>query len=93
MPAGSDMRDIAFQRATAGEGVPCRKAVRAVGVFYIVAALLNGEALVREAELMPYGRPRDACVAVVKPLAFVGRVTGLGWFRNELERIFRGGKP
>ena len=52
----------------------------AVTVFYVVALCLNGEALLRNAELMRYGMFRDVMVVLAQPFASIAR-RGPGWLR------------
>ncbi len=74
-------------RLAAGVGVPRPAMHRALAVFFVAGALLNGENLLRTAERMEHGRPlREVCVAATRPLATVSRATGLGWLRRAIER-------
>ena len=82
-PAG-----IEEQREAAGCGLPRPRVHVIVAVFYVVATLLNGEALLREAELMKYGRVHDLCVALARPVAAITRTLYLGRPRAWLERWF-----
>lgn len=80
------VREIETERAAANCGVPPRQAHRALAVFYVLMLLLNGSALLREAELLPYGRGRDVCVALARPLAAVSGATRLDRPRGWIER-------
>ena len=60
-----------------------RKTAVAILVFYILALCMNGEALLRNAELMPYGRFRDTMVVLVQPFAWIAR-NGPGWLRERV---------
>ncbi len=79
--------DIEVEREARSCGVVHRRAHATVIWFYIVAALFNGEALLREAELMPYGYGRDIAVAAARPLAAVAKLTGVGRLRAWSERL------
>ena len=80
-------REIEVERAEAGSGVEPPRVHRALALFYILLALLNGSSLLRQAELMRYGRGRDACVALARPLAAVSHATGLDRPRMWIERL------
>lgn len=73
--------DIGDTRAAMHRGRSPAEVTRAVAVFYVVAALLNGEHLLRQAELMAYGPARDTCVALARPIAYVSRVSGASQLR------------
>ena len=57
----------------------------AVLVFFLVALCMNGEALLRNAELMRYGVYRDVMIVLVKPFAGIAR-RGPGWLRANVEQ-------
>ena len=80
-PAGIEM-----EREAAGCGLPCRQVHVIVAVFFVAATLLNGESLLREAELMKYGRMHDLCVALARPVAAVTRALHLGRPRAWVEQ-------
>lgn len=80
--------EIEVEREAAGCGHPRARVHATLAIFYVVATLLNGEALLREAELMKYGRTRDVCVALARPVATVTRTLYLGRPRAALERWF-----
>lgn len=80
------IREIETERAAAQCGVPPRQSHQALAIFYGLLLLLNGSALLREAELMPYGRGRDICVALARPLAAVSELTRLDRPRGWIER-------
>ncbi len=82
--------EIEEQRHRAGCGCRPARAARAVFLFYLVAALLNADALERGASRMPYGRGRDVCLRVTAPLARVGHVLRLTALRRAVERRVRG---
>lgn len=77
--------DIGEERSEAHLGVTTKRATLALLTFYIVAGLMNGEHLLDQARLMPYGKERDACVALAKPLAQMGRITRLSEPRHWIE--------
>jgi len=69
-------------------GTPLKKAHWAVAVFFAVALLLNAGGLQRNAELMRYGKLRDFCLSIIKPIA---EAPVISWFsipREKLEDIF-----
>lgn len=78
--------DIGDRRAAANVGIPFRQALVVFGVFYVVAALLNGRAIHEEATRREYGPVRTAWVAATAPLNTVATRTGVDRFR----RIFEG---
>ena len=87
---------IEIEREVAGCGLSSGRVHIIIAVFYAVATLLNGESLLREAELMKYGRMHDLCVALARPVAAVTRTLHLGRPRAWLEqRVHPGevGKP
>ena len=80
-----EMSDIGVGRSQQGCGQSIRRTAVAVLCFYVCAGLLNGEAIRRDLELMPYGNKRDVCLALVQPLAWLSRVSHVGDFRIWLE--------
>ncbi|MCX6997541.1 MAG: hypothetical protein NTV49_10755 [Kiritimatiellaeota bacterium] len=84
-----EMSDIGAERRQQGHGQTIIRTAAAVLCFYVFAGLLNGEALRHDVELMPYGGRRDVCVALVKPMAWLSRVTYLGSFRSWIEKSVR----
>ena len=81
--------DIGDTRASEHKGRGPREVTRALLVFYVVAALLNGEHLLRQAELMRYDQwYRDVCVALARPIAYISRVTRASQLRRNVERIW-----
>ena len=81
-----DMSDIGVERRANNCGQSIRKTMLAVLYFYVLAGLLNGEANLHEAELLRYGTKRDVCVAILKPAAWLSRVTYLSTWRTWLEK-------
>ncbi len=63
-----------------------RSAVEAILVFYVIALLLNGTALERQARLMPYGAFRSVCLRLIRPVAVVS-ACGPDRLRSYVERI------
>ena len=90
MSHGKDSMEVGLRRAEAGEGSAPGRVLRAVLVFYAAATLLNGEALLREAELMRYGRMQELCVTLARPLASVNLATRQPEARAALEQTFYG---
>ncbi len=78
--------DIGEARANDHAGVRPSRVTRALILFYVIAALLNGEHLHEQAKLMPYGAWRDACVAITRPLAYTVRHVRLSQPRLWLEQ-------
>jgi hypothetical protein len=67
-------------------GVPRGTVHRALAVFFVAGALLNGENLLRSAERMEHGRPmRSVWIAAARPVAAVSRSLGLGAPRRWIE--------
>ena len=85
-----EMSDIGLQRSRQGCGRSIRQTAWALLWFYGLAMLLNGEALLRDVQLMRYGQPRDVGVAIFTPVAWASRVTGAGalraWLENNMQR-------
>ena len=89
-----DMSDIGVERRENNCGQSIRKTMLAVVCFYVFAGVLNGEANLHEAELLRYGTKRDVCVALLKPAAWLSRVTYLSTLRNWLEKsVHKTGTP
>lgn len=87
-----EMSDVGVERRERGCGQSIRRAVLTVFCFYIFAGLFNGAGILRDAEALEYGRQRDVCVALARPLARLSEVSGLGWLREHLENALYGGK-
>ena len=85
--------EIDVLREKAGCGRPPKQIHVVLLLFYVVVGLLNGEALLREAELLRYGRGRDFCVALARPLAAASRALGLNRPRAAIERQIYGERP
>lgn len=60
-----------------------KKASMAIVVFYILMLLMNGEALLRNAELLPFGTFRRCMVFICQPFGKIASV-GPGWLRAEV---------
>lgn len=84
-------KKIEIERAKAGCGVELAAVHRAVALFYALITLCNGPAMLREAELMRYGRGRDVAVALARPLAAVSHATGLDRPRRWIENLVHRG--
>ena len=70
--------EIGERRAQAGQGTPLGPALLGFTAFAILALLLNGEALHRNAQLMPFPRPVQVRLPAAlapgsEPLAFTWR--------------------
>ena len=81
-----EMSDIGVDRRERNCGQTIRKTMLAVLCFYIFAALLNGEAIMRDAERMRYGTKRDVFVAILKPADWLSRATRGCALRTWLEK-------
>ncbi|MDD5677380.1 MAG: hypothetical protein PHW60_05220 [Kiritimatiellae bacterium] len=81
-----EMSDIGLERSNRQCGQSISRATLALLCFYVFAGVFNGEALLRGVERMPYGNKRDACVALMKPAAWLSRVTRAGCLRAWLEK-------
>lgn len=81
-----EMSDIGLARSKRQCGQSIYRTALALLCFYVFAGLFNGEALLRGVDLMPYGNKRDACVALIKPAAWLSRVSGAGRMRAWLEK-------
>ncbi len=69
------------------EASPMRKVGAALAVFYVAALLLNAEGLLRNAQRMAYGAPREYAIALSAPVAaFAGRM-GVTKLRSGIERL------
>lgn len=79
--------DIGEARAQDHAGVKPSRVTRALILFYVIAALLNGEHLHEQAKRMPYGAWRDACVAITRPLAYTSRHLYMSKPRLWLEHV------
>jgi len=61
---------------------------RAVLLLHVSAGLLNGVALQRDIELLPYGAKRDVCLALIRPVSWLSQHTALGTPAQALNRCF-----
>jgi len=77
--------DIGDERARTHLGVAPGRVTKAVLVFFLMGTLLNGEHLLEQAQLMPYGSWRDICIAVVRPVAIASKATCASAPRHWLE--------
>lgn len=87
---------IGRRRDDEREKQPAARVLKVMLAALLVASLLNGEALKRNAEEMPFGGKRDFWVTVWTPFAFVSKYTLLDQPRELLDREFgndRGGDP
>lgn len=62
--------------------MPAGRVLLAGAFALVLAALLNADALVRDAEQKPYGRSRDVSLAVWKPVQTISHTLGLSWPRR-----------
>ena len=77
--------DVGERRADAQAGVPFRRALVAVFVFYMVAAVLNGRALNEGASERPYGPVRDVWVGATAPLHWLSTTLRMDRLRSFFE--------
>lgn len=78
--------EIGERRLHAGRGAGLSKTALGVAVFYLLCIVLNGDALYRNAEQMPYGRVRTISMRLTQPLRFVSKTTGLCRIRDWIEK-------
>ncbi|MCF7838396.1 MAG: hypothetical protein K9N49_07175 [Candidatus Marinimicrobia bacterium] len=78
--------DIGERRALAAVGVPPRAAWRAVMLFFVLGALLNGQALHEGALRRPYNVWWKAWAAGTRPLARAAEITRLNGLRAWIEK-------
>ena len=83
-----DLANIGAERHQAGCGLTIRRAVLALLSFYVFAGLLNGVALRRELELLPYGAKRDISLLGIAPAAWLSEHTGAHRLRTWLDDRF-----
>ena len=83
-----DLSNIGAERHQAGCGNTIRRTAIALFSFYVFAGLLNGAALRRDLELLPYGTKRDVCLALIRPVAWLSQQTGACQARAWLDRCF-----
>ncbi len=88
---GKDVRvkeiDVGDRRAEAKAGCPFRSVLAAVFVFYVAAALLNGEALHDKASKRAYGPVRQVWMAMTAPLNWATTTLKLDRFRAAVETL------
>ena len=78
-------KEIEVEREERGCGRPRLHVHVAVIVFFVVAALLNGPALHRDAQLMKFGWSRDLALRFTAPLAQISRALYLDRPRQGIE--------
>ncbi len=74
------------EQEAAPRSLPLKRVHLGIFVFYLLAMLLNGNALLDDAKLLKYGRWRDICVAIARPMAYLSSVTRLSYPREYLEK-------
>lgn len=82
--------EIEDRREAAGRGLAPRRVHAGVLLFYVLALLLNAEALHERARLLPFGRGRDLAVAVSRPVDRLARALRLHHPRRWIERQVHG---
>jgi hypothetical protein len=78
--------EIGERRSKAGRGISLSRVCIGLAVFYLVAILLDGDALYRNAEQMPFGPSRTVSLRLSQPLKWISRATGLFRFREWIEQ-------
>ena len=81
---------IGDDRAVARKGLPLRSVLLALGVFYVVAALLNGVRIYEETARLPYGIWRTVWLTAAWPLEQLSAKTRLDRPRAWMERNWAG---
>jgi hypothetical protein len=66
--------------------VNLRLVLASVAVFYLAAILLNANGIMRDLELLRYGKVRDAGIAIFHPIADFSNKLGLTKFRTIIEK-------
>lgn len=79
--------DIGERRAAAQTGVSRRTAAAGLLIFYLAAAILNGQHLYDTAAKRPYGRVRDAWLMVLTPTRGIARLLCADRLRATVENI------
>jgi hypothetical protein len=77
-------------RARLELGLSRRRTHRGVVLFYTLALLLNGGALERTVERLPYGAARRFWLSIVSPVATLSRATNLDAPRQWIEHSIHG---
>lgn len=71
----------------AAEGIPLRRVVAALVVFFALAAVLNGSALYEKSSHRAYGPVRDVWLAATAPLNGLATQTGASRLRAFFEAL------
>lgn len=79
--------DIDYDEAIKKRGTPLKKVHAALAIFYLAALLLNAGSLYENAKLMRYGRLRDVCVGLIKPIAEAPLISWFSIPREKLEEL------
>lgn len=82
--------DIGKQRRETGAGISRRHAARAIIIFCILAALMNGVAIRDAVRLKPYGPARQVWLWFAEPLATASEFSRLPMLRQTLDAWFHG---
>ncbi len=85
--------EIGERRAQGGRGIPLAPTLTAVIAFYLAGILLNGDALYKNAERMPYGRVRQTSLRVTAPLRWASRASRLYLVREWIETVWNKESP
>lgn len=80
--------DVGRIRREREAGTPRARVTRALAMFCLLSALLNGVAFRDTLALKPYGRARQAWLAVAEPVATLSAWTRLNHVREFLKKRF-----
>jgi hypothetical protein len=79
--------NIEESRAEAGAGCDLRRVACGVACFAVLSGLLNASALQRSAAMMEFGRERDVCMMVMRPVAAASALLRADQLRSWIETI------
>lgn len=78
--------ETTMKTSGAGTTVPVRQAALSLAFFYILVLALNGAAMLRSAEQLPYGKIRNFWTSVLRPLATFSNFSRLAEVRRAGEQ-------
>ncbi len=79
--------NIDYDESISRRGTSLKKTHYTIAVFYVLALLLNSRSLHENAKLMRFGRMRDACISLIKPIAETTPTRWLAIPREKLEAL------
>ncbi len=85
--------EIGERRAKAGQGLPLARVCAGVVAFYLLAILLNGDAVYQNAEKLPFGPGREASLRLALPLKWISRTSGFYKVREWIEHVWHKENP